>query len=144
MTTAVITFDTLAFVKELEIAGVPAPQAEAQVRALTSVLQQVEESRSKELAKKGDVLSIKNDIVRLDNKIDFVEANLKTVIESSKADILKWVAGMFVAQTALILGVLFGLLKGPTFPSVHPSPVAQEMRLPAPVTPNPTALPPAR
>ncbi|MBF0161855.1 MAG: DUF1640 domain-containing protein, partial [Magnetococcales bacterium] len=40
-----VPFDTLAFVKKLEGAGVPSSQAEAQAEALTGVLQKVEESR---------------------------------------------------------------------------------------------------
>ncbi|MBF0162803.1 MAG: DUF1640 domain-containing protein, partial [Magnetococcales bacterium] len=48
-----IPFDTLAFAKELETAGVPPAQAEAQAKALSGVLQKVEEYRLQELATKG-------------------------------------------------------------------------------------------
>ena len=51
-----ITFDTLAFVKKLETAGVPSAQAEA--------LQRVEESRMRELATKGDLTAAKVDIIK--------------------------------------------------------------------------------
>ncbi|MBF0461005.1 MAG: DUF1640 domain-containing protein, partial [Magnetococcales bacterium] len=50
-----VPFDTLAFVKELETAGFSTAQAEAQAKALSGVLQKVEESRLQELATKGDV-----------------------------------------------------------------------------------------
>ncbi|MBF0614800.1 MAG: DUF1640 domain-containing protein [Magnetococcales bacterium] len=113
-----IPFDTLAFVKELEGAGVPPAQAEAQVKALSSVLQQVEESRLKELATKGDV-------------------------EAAKAETIKWTAGMFAAQTALIIGAMFAVMKmnQPPAPVSH-TPPTQEMRLPTPslaplVSPSP-------
>jgi len=46
-----ITFDTLKFVKELENAGVPDAQAEAQARALSNVL----ETNVKELVTKSDL-----------------------------------------------------------------------------------------
>ncbi|MBF0165252.1 MAG: hypothetical protein HQM01_12255 [Magnetococcales bacterium] len=111
---------------------------------MTSVLQQVEESRSNELATKGDILRLERDIAEIRRDIELLRADVGRDIEASKIDVIKWVAGMFIAQTALILGVLFGLLKGPAIP-VHPQPaVAQEMRLPSPVAPNPVALPPAR
>ncbi|MBF0161455.1 MAG: DUF1640 domain-containing protein [Magnetococcales bacterium] len=45
-----VPFDTLAFVKRLETAGVPSPQAEAQVEMLSDLLQKVEASRMQELA----------------------------------------------------------------------------------------------
>ncbi|MEO5341549.1 MAG: hypothetical protein H7837_13710 [Magnetococcus sp. MYC-9] len=48
--TFAIPFDTLAFVKKLETAGVPSAQAEAQAEALSGVLQKVEEYRLQELA----------------------------------------------------------------------------------------------
>ncbi|MBF0179336.1 MAG: DUF1640 domain-containing protein [Magnetococcales bacterium] len=85
MTTIAIPFDTLAFVKELESAGVPPAQAEAQARALSGVLQKVEEARLKELATKGDV-------------------------EAAKAETIKWTAGMFAAQTALIIGAMLAVM----------------------------------
>ncbi|MBF0311540.1 MAG: DUF1640 domain-containing protein [Magnetococcales bacterium] len=120
-----IPFDTLAFVKELESAGVPAPQAEAQAKALSGVLQKVEESHLKELATKGDV---------------------ETAVGAAKIEIIKWTAGMFAAQTALIIGAMFAVMKLNQPPApVHQAPAAQEMRLPVPVVPAPAVpLQPAR
>ncbi|MBF0192723.1 MAG: DUF1640 domain-containing protein [Magnetococcales bacterium] len=107
-----VPFDTLAFVKELETAGVPPAQAEAQAKALSGVLQKVEESRLQELATKGDV-------------------------EAAKVEMIKWTAGMFVAQTALIIGAMFAVMKmnqPPAQPPAYHAPAAQEMRLPTPPT----------
>ncbi|MBF0099033.1 MAG: DUF1640 domain-containing protein [Magnetococcales bacterium] len=53
--TVAIPFDTLAYAKELETAGVPPEQAEAQAKALSNVLQKVEESRLQEMATKQDL-----------------------------------------------------------------------------------------
>ncbi|MEO5351282.1 MAG: CCDC90 family protein [Magnetococcus sp. YQC-3] len=116
-----IPFDTLAFAKELETAGVPPAQAEAQAKALSGVLQKVEEYRLRELATKGDVTA---------------------VVETAKVEIIKWTAGMFVAQTALILGAMFAVMKmsqPPAQPPVYQPPV-QEMRQPVPL-PAPPAAP---
>ncbi|MBF0435670.1 MAG: DUF1640 domain-containing protein [Magnetococcales bacterium] len=119
MSTA-IPFDTLAFAKELEGAGVPSGQAEAQAKALSGVLQKVEESRLHELATKGDILRLEKDI------------------ESAKVATIQWTAGMFAAQTAMIIGAVFAMLKM-NQPSLQPTgyhtPPVQEMRLPAPPVP---------
>jgi hypothetical protein len=76
-----ITFDTLKFAKTLEAAGVPAPQAEA-----------FREATSAELVTR-----------------DYLDARLETVkasIETAKADIVKWVAGLLIAQAALIAALV--------------------------------------
>ncbi|MBF0131358.1 MAG: hypothetical protein HQL75_02070 [Magnetococcales bacterium] len=106
-------------IRKLESAGVPFVQAEAQAKALSGVLQKVEVARLQELATKGDILRLERDI------------------QSAKVDTIKWTAGMFAAQTALIIGAMFAVMKM-NLPSLQPpgnyaSPV-QEMRLPAPST----------
>ena len=109
-----VPFDTLAFVKRLEASGVPSAQAEAQAEALSDAFQKVEESRLQDLATRGD-------------------------LEAVKAEMIKWTAGMFVAQTALIIGAMFAVMKM-NQPSVQPAvyqPPVQEMRqtLPTPSAP---------
>ncbi|MBF0182743.1 MAG: DUF1640 domain-containing protein [Magnetococcales bacterium] len=117
-----LPFDTLAFVKKLETAGVPSSQAEAQAEALTDILRKVEESRLEELATKGDILRLEKDIA------------------DAKADMLKWTAGMFAAQTALIIGAMFAMVKmnQPAQPAYTPPHASQEMRLPS-SSPQPPA-----
>ncbi|MEO5349860.1 MAG: CCDC90 family protein [Magnetococcus sp. YQC-3] len=83
-----IPFDTLAFAKELETAGVPPAQAEAQAKALSGVLQKVEEYRLQELATKGDI------------------KNLELKIAETKAEIIKWVLGVSSAQIMLIVALI--------------------------------------
>lgn len=87
-----IAFDTLAYAKELETAGVPPPQAEAQAKALFGILQKVEESRLQELATKRDVREL--------------ERKLEVKIETAKNEILKWVVGLMLAQTGLIIAAI--------------------------------------
>ncbi len=64
-----ITFDTLKFVKELESAGVPDAQAEAQARALSNVL----ETNVKDLVTKSDlehqVEMIRRDIQEMEMRL---------------------------------------------------------------------------
>lgn len=114
-----IPFDTLAFAKELENAGVPSKQAEAQAKALSGVLQKVEESRLQELATKGDILRLEKEI------------------EVAKVETIKWV----VATGIVILGGIATInryLPPPT--QVYYQPPAQEKRLPAPTTPAPPSV----
>ncbi|MBF0437454.1 MAG: hypothetical protein HQL77_19115 [Magnetococcales bacterium] len=156
MSTA-IPFDTLAFVKELEGAGIPPAQAEAQAKALATVIRQVDARvddlaarRDKQTTERFDTLADRNEQQvkgrldglatrqELDLRLATVEANLKRDIEAAKADSIKWTAGMFAAQTALIIGATFAMLKtnqpNPQPTGYHTPPV-QEMRLPSPPAP---------
>jgi len=71
---AAVTFDTLRFAKKLEAAGLPVPQAEAIADAFR-------EATSEELVTR-----------------DYLDARLET----AKADIIKWFAGLLIAQAAVI------------------------------------------
>ncbi|MBF0145369.1 MAG: DUF1640 domain-containing protein [Magnetococcales bacterium] len=121
---AAIPFDTLAFVKELEGAGVPPAQAEAQAKALSGVLQKVEESHLRALATKGD--------------IELAKAELRKDIETAKVETIKWV----IATGIIILGGVATINR--LFPPVpvYYQPHAQEMRLPA-VPPAPPVVSPS-
>jgi len=80
-----ITFDTLKFAKTLEASGVPTAQAEAFAEAFR-------EATSAELV-----------------TWDYLDARLETVkasIEAAKTDIVKWVAGLLIAQAALIAALV--------------------------------------
>jgi len=82
------TFDTLAYAKRLREAGVPEPQAEAQAGALADALRQ----NAGELATKQDVQEL-----RLDIRREMAEL---------KADLLKWVIGLFIAQVGLFAALV--------------------------------------
>lgn len=106
------------------------------------------ETRFRELDGKIETVraDLKRDIKELDVKIETVietsKLELRKDIESAKVDTIKWTAGMFVAQTAMIIGALFAVMKmnqpNPQ-PTGYHTPVVQEMRLPAPPTPAPPA-----
>jgi len=70
-----ITFDTLKFVERLKSAGVSEEQAKAEVEALTEAL--TETIAVRELATKFD-------------------------LETLKADLVKWMAGLLLAQAAVV------------------------------------------
>ena len=137
-TTIAMPFDTLAFVKKLEASGIPSAQAEAQVEMLSDVIKKVEETRLQELATKGD---IRESELKLETKIE-------SAVGNAKVEIIKWVAGLFVAQTALVFGVLFatGRMGQPTMqPTMMYQSPTQEMRQTAPVqsVPSPAPLAPS-
>jgi hypothetical protein len=76
-----VTFDTLKFAKKLEAAGLPPAQAEAIADAFR-------EATSEELVTR-----------------DYLDARLEGIkgsIEAAKGDIIKWVAGLLIAQAALV------------------------------------------
>ena len=75
---AIINFDTLKFARTLKEAGVPDSQAEAFAMAFR-------EATSEELVTR-----------------DYLDARL----EAAKSEIIKWLAGLLVAQTALIAALV--------------------------------------
>jgi len=83
------TFDTLTFVKKLKSAGVDEKQAEIQAEVLNNALSDFQQ---KELATKQDIGLIRKD--------------LKISIAETKVEIIKWVAGMLVAQAAVIAAIV--------------------------------------
>ncbi len=88
-----ITFDTLAYSKKLRDAGVEEKQAEAQAIALADVLK----SGVTDLATKVD--------------IDLLRAELKRDAAELKAELIRWVVGVGILQTTLIVGILARLAK---------------------------------
>lgn len=77
-----VTFDTLKFARKLESAGVPIAQAEAIAEAFQAAT--------------GEELATK--------------AYLDVKLSELKVDLLKWVIGLVLGQTALLLTVLPRLL----------------------------------
>lgn len=88
MTTA--TFDTLAYSKVLQEAGIPQNHAEALARAQKLAIDEM--LAVKEVATQADIL-------RLENRL-----------ESNKHEILKWMIGAMVAQTGLLVAI-FAFIK---------------------------------
>lgn len=85
-----ITFDTLNYSKTLQEAGMPREQAEAFAQAQKIAFEEMLAAR--ELATQADILRLEH---KLENKI-----------EANKHEILKWMIGTMLAQTALIVAVI--------------------------------------
>lgn len=84
------TFDTLAYSKILQEAGISQPHAEALAKAQKLAIDEM--LAVKEIATQADIL-------RLENRI-----------ESNKHELLKWMISAMVAQTALLIAI-FAFLK---------------------------------
>lgn len=91
-------FDTLKFANHLKAAGVADKHAEAQASALVEALQ----SGLEEVASKGDIKDVKNDLALLDAKIDRIESSLR-----GELMLLKWMLGATFTGVATILVRLF-------------------------------------
>ncbi len=76
-----LTFDTLAYVKKLKAAGMPELQAEVQAETFAEII--------------DEKFATKQDLKEL-------ELALKRDIADAKIEIIKWVAGMLVAQAAIV------------------------------------------
>lgn len=100
-------FDSLKFFDELKAAEVPERQSRVQAEALRTAFASHDASRMKELATKGDLreteLRLQKEILELENRLD-------KRIENSKHEMLKWMIGAMIAQTALLVAI-FAFLK---------------------------------
>lgn len=81
---ASLTFDTLKFAEKLIAAGVPDAQAKAEASALSEVLE----------------LNLKDVVTK-----EYLDCKLA----AQKADLIKWVVGLALAQSGLLLGILLKL-----------------------------------
>jgi hypothetical protein len=84
-----VTFDTLKFAKKLEAAGFPQAQAEA-------VSDAFREASSEELVTRD----------YLDSRLEVTKVYLESRIEAAKSETIKWVAGLMIAQAALIAALV--------------------------------------
>ncbi len=81
-----VTFDTLKFVRTLKAAGVPENQAEAFSEAFKDA------QSDAELATKYDLKEL--------------ELRLEARINEVKYDMIKWIAGMLIAQAGLVAALV--------------------------------------
>ncbi|MTV40328.1 hypothetical protein [Duganella radicis] len=82
------SLDTLGYCKRLEAVGVPRAQAEVHAQVLAEVMSQV--------ATKDDLKELKA----------WVELYVKEQIQGLKADILKWLVTISIAQISLMIAAM--------------------------------------
>jgi len=105
-----LIFDTLKFANQLKTAGVPATHAEAEAKALSEVL----ETNLSELATKTDLRGVETNLrheigdLRKDMNARFekTDSAFRQEMTNMKFELLKWMIGLLVAQTTLLLALL--------------------------------------
>lgn len=99
-----LAFDTLAYAKEMEAAGFSREQAEVFAAAQGKILKEAfaatelatkTDVNDVRIALKAEIQDVRTEVLRLENKM-----------EANKHEVLKWVIGTMVAQTALIVAVI--------------------------------------
>ena len=88
-----ITFDTHQFIRTLQDAGFEQPQAEAVASAFKAASSQAE------IATKQDIEIVRRDIRES-------ELRLEAKISDSKYDLIKWIAGMLLAQVGIVAALV--------------------------------------
>lgn len=86
-----VTFDTLKFVEDLKSAGFAEAQAKAMAEVQKNAFAEVFENRDHQAATKSDIAELLLEIER--TRRDIAEI---------KADTIKWVAGLLLAQAAVV------------------------------------------
>lgn len=85
-------FDALAYFEKLKGAGVPEEQAKIQANAFRDFISMQDEKARSELATKMDVLQ--------------AEMRLSEKIETGKHEVLKWLIGLIVAQSGMLIAII--------------------------------------
>lgn len=88
-----ITFDTYQFIKTLQDAGFERPQAEAVASAFKDASSQAE-------------IATQNDIELVRRDIRESELRLEAKISDIKYDLIKWIAGMLLAQIGIVAALV--------------------------------------
>lgn len=104
-------FDTLAYAKTLEVAGMSQKQAEAQAVALVRSLSEAIDTN---LVTKPDLIETKTELkqeisalrIELKQDIAALRTEVKQDIAEVKVSIIKWVFAMFFMQSGLIISLL--------------------------------------
>lgn len=81
-------FDILEYFEKLKAACVSENQAKVQVEALQGVINGYDAASRKDLATKGDIQDVRNEI------------------SQTRHEILKWMVTEMIAQTALLVGII--------------------------------------
>ena len=92
-------FDTLKFANRPKAADVPDKHAEAEAEALSELF----ELNLRELATKEDLQWLRKDLGELERRL---ETKIEMRAESVKYDMIKWIAGMLLAQAGLIAALV--------------------------------------
>ena len=107
---AIIEFDTLSYANELQRAGFTEKQAEVQATTLKRIINSNLSTKQDILILQKDIAETKGDLQKeiaeskadLQKEIAGIKGDLQKEIAETKAGIIKWVAGMLLAQSAVV------------------------------------------
>ncbi|MFZ2854985.1 MAG: hypothetical protein WAZ34_12860 [Rhodocyclaceae bacterium] len=99
-----ISFDTLQFVQRLRKAGINEGEAEAIAEAVRDV------QDSADVATKYDLALVQQDIAGLRKDVAVIKAELEVKIAETKGELVRWVVGVGMLQTAMIAALLMKLI----------------------------------
>jgi hypothetical protein len=107
-----IVLDTLDYATKLKSGGFSEQQAETQARALAEVLEKQIATKA-EVAEHENVLRRDIEGLRVELKRDIRELELKLEarLSETKADLTRWVIGVGILQTTVVIGVLMKVAK---------------------------------
>ena len=97
------TFDALAYFEKLKDAGVPENQAKVQPSAFRDFSALQDENARRELATRGDIQALRLEMKEM-------EMRLAAKVESGKHEVLKWLIGLLLTQSALLVAI-FAFMK---------------------------------
>lgn len=100
-----IAFDTLKYANTLKQAGFTQEQAEAHVAAQSAVLSEVLEANRQDLATKGDIEKLRLEIEKVKAELEKLRLEVKTDIEKSKVELIKWNVGAIIAAAGLAMAI---------------------------------------
>jgi hypothetical protein len=103
---ATTTFDTLGYFKQLTSAGMPEPLADIHAEMLRKVIEDRLSVDDKNSATKADILAVKTDIQALETKLLVKQSEIIVANATLKHDLLKWMIGLLIGQTALVFTIL--------------------------------------
>ncbi len=109
-----ILFDTLEFANQLKTGGFTEQQAETQARVMASLVEKQlntkQETQDHENRIEIQIIEIKRDLKEMDtalrHEIELLRADTGRMIAETKAELVRWVVGVGLLQTSLIIGAL--------------------------------------
>ncbi|GHT90003.1 hypothetical protein AGMMS49545_02050 [Betaproteobacteria bacterium] len=87
-------------------AGAPEDAAKNAAESINRAIDSRYQVHSKQLATQGDVEKVRVEIEKIRAEIERVRAE----VANTKGELIKWVMGLLVGQTALIIGVILKTL----------------------------------
>ena len=84
---------------------------EAEEREIPILEEKLREKLKNELVSKGDIYELKTEIGKIRTEIKEEIEQIRVELEKTKSELLKWIIGLFLAQTTFITGLVLAIIK---------------------------------